>query len=515
MPQGTRHPVTLLMEHIIGTMLHIWWRMSRIGLIAGLTVGLMTEIVGGIITHHFPTGMTHLTAAALGLAAAYAAAATTLASEILLGLVHTLRVIEGDADAGVLAAEAIARHETRAVAHDLGSLLGFRRASAAAAPAVRHPLEAFNARPPDSARPPVPVRPLATTRGPNAPFAATDAFTASLPPQLPPLPVRADQLPRIAWANEPDSPAALPAAPGGTSSGPSPYPAAGDHASGGRPGSPSLLEHATPHLAPLAAIGASIIAGAAEHHMLRGPEESHQPVVQPVAQVTPTPVTPSAVIPAQSSASEQTVPVSATSVDSAESMPESPPLATDAAPTHPRAETPASGIAPTVIPTLTEVHSATAAPAPFGPVNPDEGAPIDTPEDMPEDTPLVPPLAMPTQPRDGGSPSSAVNTSVDPSGQPTAQSEAEESPGVSALPALPFSIEDGPPTVPRAGAPARPTRPLAPITSPLASPNSDPLTPPTGSGNLWDRLSRALMGIPPISEGHVEAQDEPPVTEDP
>ncbi|MBF6592209.1 MAG: hypothetical protein IVW57_16990, partial [Ktedonobacterales bacterium] len=33
--------------------------------------------------------------------------------------------------------------------------------------------------------------------------ATTGAFMASLPPQLPPLPVRADLLPRIEWANEP------------------------------------------------------------------------------------------------------------------------------------------------------------------------------------------------------------------------------------------------------------------------------------------------------------------------
>jgi hypothetical protein len=504
-PQESQHPAAQLIEHVIGTLLHIWWRVARIGLIAGGSVALTTEIVGGIVARHFPGGLTHVTAIVLGVAAAYASAVTALITEILLGLLHTLRVLEGDAEAGALAAAAIARQEAHTLAHDLESLFGLHRQT------DDQPSPAASAMP--APRTPVPARPL-TAANANAPsdnLAATEAFAASLPPQLPPLPVRADRLPRIEWAEQGASPApqtpvaedvdTLPPTAGSGGS----MPTSLRNPVGTTPSASSVAPvvrgNIFARLAPLAAPGAAVIATAvAERH----PERSHEDTPARVWLVDELPVDlpPASTSPADTPLLPATPPTSEPNQPIAVALePADPPLtsvvaATPEPPTRELsavlpADSPEPPTALAVVPTFTT------------PDAPPESA---VPAESDEDAPLVPPPAMPSQPLmdeeaiaapDSESESGAAG--VVPASAPTA------------TPSLPLPIEsdilEGPPTIPRPAG-TRPTLPLARITSPLASPTSDPLTPPTGSGNLWDRLSKALMGIPPV-QGEPDEPDTP------
>jgi hypothetical protein len=472
--QEARHSATLLIEHVVGTLLHIWWRVARIGLIAGAAVALAAEIAGGIITRHFPGGMVHLTALVLGVVAAYAAAVTALVSEIMLGLVQTIRVLEGDVEAGALAAAAIARQEARSATRDVTSLFGLRRheeaphttprAALAATPGLRAATSAHSMRGP-------------RLNAPTPDVAATEAFAAALPSQLPPLPVRADRLPRIEWADQATSPALSTA------------PANGSATSVAGASPPRPFDHAVPRLAPLAA-GAAVVASAVGE--LRHRHED-----------SPVPATPDTAAP----------PGAASAV-----TPTAEPNVANNAPPNTAEAISQPAVALETSPITTPV--VTTEDAQIKP----EGAPLDDHIAAPaasraeltnngEDAPLVPPPLMPSRPLGEDTRPAETSAASEPSqeAEPSTNSDLWVAPvspamivphGMAAQEAsqVPDALE-GPPTVPRSGFPC-PTRPLAPITSPLASPNSDPLTPPTGSGNLWDRLSRALMGISPV-------QDEP------
>ncbi|MBF6592749.1 MAG: hypothetical protein IVW57_19735, partial [Ktedonobacterales bacterium] len=124
MSQETTNTAKRLIEHTFGTLLLVWQRVARIALIAGVSGVLGTEVVAIIMTHHLPGGPTHLAAAALGIALAYAAGATVLVGEIFLGLLGAIRVIEGEVGAGAAAAAALVGHEARAARGELGLLFG-------------------------------------------------------------------------------------------------------------------------------------------------------------------------------------------------------------------------------------------------------------------------------------------------------------------------------------------------------------------------------------------------------
>ncbi|HEX6123388.1 MAG TPA: hypothetical protein VFY89_09515, partial [Ktedonobacterales bacterium] len=97
------------------------------------------------------------------------------------------------------------------------------------------------------------------------------------------------------------------------------------------------------------------------------------------------------------------------------------------------------------------------------------------------------------------------------SGMPTSSAEGGMPP-IAPTPDASAAEASPPMAAPRpSGQVTRPlSRPLAPITGPLA-PTTDPLTSPSGSGNLWERLSQALMGIPPVDpSGEWDGAETPP-----
>lgn len=242
------------LRHILGVLLLAWRRIVRTAgtaLVAGVVV---SEIIGSLVTHHFPPyPLTHVVALAVGIVVAYCVALMVLVDELLRGAFDLARMALGEAEAGARAAAIIAERE-------MGDVWGWARRLAAgrdavpATPASRPrlaaprptssrtppaamsgasrasartlgqfpmsrtatgaPASATTSSPPDPARLRVPPRlgathPPAPTSTP-APrdetrddIAATDVFRKTAPPTPANAhPVRADQLPRIEWAAE-------------------------------------------------------------------------------------------------------------------------------------------------------------------------------------------------------------------------------------------------------------------------------------------------------------------------
>ncbi|HEX6800365.1 MAG TPA: hypothetical protein VF116_21820 [Ktedonobacterales bacterium] len=242
------------LRHILGVLLLAWRRVVRtagIALVAGVVV---TEIVGSLVTHHFPPyPLTHVVALAIGIVVAYCVALMVLVDELLRGAFDLVRMALGEAEAGTRAAAIIAEREVGdvwgwarrlAAGRDAGPAAsvsrprlaapqltssrtpqavtpGASRASArtlgqfpTSRTATGAPASATTSSPAAPARLRVPPRLGAThppaptsTQGPRDEtrddIAATDVFRKTAPPTPAHAhPVRADQLPRIEWAAE-------------------------------------------------------------------------------------------------------------------------------------------------------------------------------------------------------------------------------------------------------------------------------------------------------------------------
>lgn len=103
-----------LVGHATKDVLHAFLRALRAVLITGLTVfivvALATEVISAILSHTFiPSGMTHLVAAALGVAFGYAAAITVAIEELLRALIKAIELAVAESEK--LAGEAIKEAE--------------------------------------------------------------------------------------------------------------------------------------------------------------------------------------------------------------------------------------------------------------------------------------------------------------------------------------------------------------------------------------------------------------------
>lgn len=183
-----------LARHATGVLLLCWRRMIRAMLVFGFVGVLAGLIVAAFEARRLLPEMPGVIAAGFfGVAVAYAAAVTVLIDELLRGMLDIVKVIEGDAEAGVRSLVAGAEHERSAL---LRLFNGNRRANAS---------------------PPIEPAPLATasSSSPRDParetrqdIADTDDFSNTAPrPRVNGPPVRADQLPRIEWQYDTTPPA--------------------------------------------------------------------------------------------------------------------------------------------------------------------------------------------------------------------------------------------------------------------------------------------------------------------
>ena len=236
------------LRHILGVLLLAWRRVVRTAGIALVAAIVVTEIVGSLVTHHFPPYLlTHVMALAMGIVVAYCVALMVLVDQLLKGTRDLVRMALGEVEAGARAAAIIAERE-------VGDVWGWARRLVAGRDAVPQPLAPRLGTPPrpsgrtlttatsggprasartlgqfpisraatgaptpappsalaDPARLRVPPRLGATHRPAPVPrdethddIAATDVFRKTAPPTPANAhPVRADQLPRIEWAAE-------------------------------------------------------------------------------------------------------------------------------------------------------------------------------------------------------------------------------------------------------------------------------------------------------------------------
>lgn len=120
-------------KHILGGVRHALRAVVITGFIVALVVAGATEAVGAFLTKSFPTGPTHLAAAALAIAFGYAAAITVAIEEILRAIIKAVELIVEEAEKAEKKAveeiEALARkggeealHFGRATVSDAGTV---------------------------------------------------------------------------------------------------------------------------------------------------------------------------------------------------------------------------------------------------------------------------------------------------------------------------------------------------------------------------------------------------------
>lgn len=85
-------------KHILGGLRHALRAIALTFIIVLIVVAVATEVIAGFLTHSFPSGLTHLTAAALGLAFAYAAAVTVAMEELLRAIIKAIEMIIEEAE---------------------------------------------------------------------------------------------------------------------------------------------------------------------------------------------------------------------------------------------------------------------------------------------------------------------------------------------------------------------------------------------------------------------------------
>lgn len=103
-----------LIGHATKDVLHAFLRALRAVLVTGLTVfivvALATEVISAVLTHQVPpSGLTHLVAAALGVAFGYAAAITVAIEELLRAMIKAIELAVAESEK--LAGEAIKEAE--------------------------------------------------------------------------------------------------------------------------------------------------------------------------------------------------------------------------------------------------------------------------------------------------------------------------------------------------------------------------------------------------------------------
>lgn len=203
---GVIELVGKLLKHTLGVLLLCWQRMLRFGLSVGVLSFVMVEVLGSALARQFPPSiLTTVVALIVSFALGYAAALTALADELFLGAVDTVRILEGDAKAGLRAATAAAEREAGEAERGIMRWLGHSRSATPTPPrtATSTPTSALVA--PRHAVSPEAAETLEA-------IAATEVFQSTAPrPRVNARPVRADQLPRIPWAYEQDGETATPA----------------------------------------------------------------------------------------------------------------------------------------------------------------------------------------------------------------------------------------------------------------------------------------------------------------
>jgi hypothetical protein len=92
-------------KHILHSLRRAFIAISITGLVVAIVAAGATEVIAGFLTHEFPTGATHLAAAAMAVAFGYAAGMTVAVVEILKGLVEAIELVVKEAEK--LGAEAL------------------------------------------------------------------------------------------------------------------------------------------------------------------------------------------------------------------------------------------------------------------------------------------------------------------------------------------------------------------------------------------------------------------------
>lgn len=109
-------------KHILHALRRAFIAISVAGLSVAVIAAIATEAVAAFLTQNFPTGATHLAAAAMAVAFGYAAAMTVAIVEILKGLVEAIELVVKEAEK--LGGEAIREVEKLGgeAFHDVGRL---------------------------------------------------------------------------------------------------------------------------------------------------------------------------------------------------------------------------------------------------------------------------------------------------------------------------------------------------------------------------------------------------------
>ena len=175
-----------MLRHVVGVLLLAWQRVIRAFLIA-LVAGVLVGEIGAILqTHRFPPPvLAHVVVMIFATVIAYGVALTVVIDEIIVGIIDTLRLILGEAEAGSRAFEALAMREGSSLRDDVSHLMHGRDNDSGN---VSTPDQTARSQEENASQ-----QTMADTE-------ATDAFSNTAPRlAVRPSPVRADQLPRIEW----------------------------------------------------------------------------------------------------------------------------------------------------------------------------------------------------------------------------------------------------------------------------------------------------------------------------
>lgn len=85
-------------KHVLDGLLHALRAVALTFVFVALVVAVATEAVGSFLTHSFPTGPTHLAAAALAIAFGYAAAMTVAIEQILRAIIKAVEFVVEEAE---------------------------------------------------------------------------------------------------------------------------------------------------------------------------------------------------------------------------------------------------------------------------------------------------------------------------------------------------------------------------------------------------------------------------------
>lgn len=191
------------LKHAVGILLLCWRRMLRAAAIVGVLSLVLVEIVASSLTHHFlPDALAQVAIFAFAFAIAYSAALTVFVDELIVGTLDTLRLLEGDTAAAARAAAIIAEREVGEAGRGITRWLGRQRA-AGATPAVTSATTVSGVTHDMPTTSSASAEAAADDGETQAATEATNEFSITTPrPRVNARPVRADQLPRIAWAYE-------------------------------------------------------------------------------------------------------------------------------------------------------------------------------------------------------------------------------------------------------------------------------------------------------------------------